>query len=218
MPGSYLIWRNDFPQRLYDLCSRRIFLWREVMRKTSLIALAFAAFSLAPAALAQNQEDPAGSMMGGRMGQGMMMNCPMSGMMGGAHDYVEGRIAFLKAELHITSAQEKAWSDYANELRSVRESAPARMGQMMGQTGQMGQMMQGDGMQGAMGRGMMMGGGGDRQPAPDALKARIDAMEGRLANLKKLQAATAKLYSALSDEQKATADDLLGPRCGMAWM
>ena len=135
-------------------------------------------------------------MMGGRgmmMGQGMM-SCPMMGMMGQGHPRTEGRIAFLKAELKITDKQNSAWKTYADTLRQAMEHKAGKMGD-----------------------GMMMQ-GGERKPAPEALQARITMLEGMISKLKTMQTATATLYSALDDAQKATADELLGMSCGMGGM
>jgi hypothetical protein len=50
----------------------------------------------------------------------------------------------------------------------------------------------------------------------DRLDAQITAMDGRLATLKEIKPALAKLYAALSDEQKKKADELLtGMGCMM---
>jgi hypothetical protein len=56
-------------------------------------------------------------MMGGG-GQMSMSGMGMSRM--GMADHLEGRIAFVRAELRITDAQVKAWDDFAN---AIRESA-----------------------------------------------------------------------------------------------
>ena len=70
-------------------------------------------------------------MMRGMQHGGMM---PMMGMA----DHVEGRIAFLKAELKITDAQLSQWNTFADTIRSNAQ----RMGEMRGtmmQGGMMGQ-------------------------------------------------------------------------------
>lgn len=141
------------------------------------------------------------------MGPGMMMG-PMMGMMcpGGAH--TEGRLAFLKAELRITDAQETAWNTYADAVRAIDQKAASRSG-VRGGPG-CGVMGRGPGM---MGGWMMMQQGGRRMPAPEALEQRVQLMEACLSDVKDLQAATAKLYSALDEKQKTTADELLGMPC-----
>ena len=123
-------------------------------------------------------------MMGGGM-EGMMR-----GMMPGHHammfDHVEGRIAYLKAELKITDAQTAQWDRFAGTLRSTARSM----------TGMHQQMMQGG--------------------APASLPARLELREkmlsAHLQALKGLGAALDPLYAAFSDEQKQVADELmLGP-------
>jgi len=86
---------------------------------------------------------PQGGMMAPGSPMPMMMGGPgrmgMMGMMGMA-DHVEGRIAFLKAELKITEAQTPQWNALAEALRSnaaAMRKLPATMmqGGMMGQDG-----------------------------------------------------------------------------------
>lgn len=176
-------------------------------------AAAAAVAALSAAAFAQGP-DPGmghgmmmgrGGMMGpgmGMMGQGMMMGgCPMMGammgpMMGtGAGDdkpqaFAEGRIAFLKAELAITEAQQGAWTAYAEAIRK-------NLGNMQTMHATMGQVM------------------GAKTPG-ERLDAHVAAMEGRLAALKDMKPALTGLYSALSDDQKKKADTLLtGMGCMM---
>jgi hypothetical protein len=132
------------------------------------------------------------------MGRGGMMGaCPMMGGMmgmGGADDkgqtFAEGRVAFLKAELGITDAQEGAWKTYADAIRK-------NLANMQGMHAKMGDMM-------------------SAKTPGERLDAHVAAMEGRLAALKEVKPALAGLYSALTDEQKKKADDLLtGMGCMM---
>jgi LTXXQ motif family protein len=67
-----------------------------------------------------------------RMPDGMMG----SGMMGMMGEHVEGRIAFLRAELKITDAQVPQWNTFADALRAnAKRMGEMRntMGGMMGQ-------------------------------------------------------------------------------------
>lgn len=64
------------------------------------------------------------------MGPGMMMGpgtMPMIGMMDPAR-HVEGRLAFLRAELKITEAQTPQWNAFTDALRANAK----RMGDLMG--------------------------------------------------------------------------------------
>jgi len=117
---------------------------------------------------------------------GMMGGCPMMGMgMGqdGAPMHQQGRIAFLKAELGITSAQTKAWDAYAEVLKKNFESMRSM-------------------------RQAMMTAMSAKSPV-ERLDARIKAMDGRVAALKGIKPTLAGLYAALNDDQKKRADQLL---------
>ncbi|HVQ72074.1 MAG TPA: Spy/CpxP family protein refolding chaperone [Bradyrhizobium sp.] len=152
-------------------------------------------------------------MMGGGMGNMPMMNdmknmmssmsamhsmgmMHMMGMMGrgtdgvATIDRVEGRIAFLRAELKITDAQADAWNGFADALRTnAKKLAEVRATKP-----------------------------GDGQPAT-TLTARLDQQEqwlgARLDGTKAMKSAFVKLNEVLSDEQKKTANDLLAPHMGM---
>ena len=140
-------------------------------------------------------------MMGGcpmmrGMGQGMMMGWGMQGMMNPAMmgmmmggPAVQGRLAYVKAELGITDAQTAAWDGYAS-------TANARVTSMQGMHADMMQAMQ---TGSAMAR----------------MDAHIKAMESMVESLKALKPSTEALYAVLTDEQKQKADQLLGGGCGM---
>jgi len=128
-----------------------------------------------------------GRMMGmpgrGMMGMG---DCPMMGMMTGGPEmpaFSEGRIAFLKAELAITPAQQAAWDAYAAALKKNFAS-----------------------MQGM--RASMMTALEGKTPV-ERLDAHVAAMEGRQMALKEMRPVLSALYAALSDEQKKKADQIL---------
>jgi hypothetical protein len=118
------------------------------LRKAALLAAALA--GLAWPVAAQQQQGQPGQMMGQGpmmmrpemmhdpgMGPGMMMQMPMmqgmgpgsmmgmGPMMGGPGQHIEGRIAFLKAELGSTPEQEQAWNAYAEALRGSASSMQA---------------------------------------------------------------------------------------------
>lgn len=158
-------------------------------------------------------------MMGGGMGNMPMMNdmknmmssmsamhsmgmMQMMGMMGrgmdgmATIDRIEGRIAFLRAELKITDAQADAWNGFADALRTnARKLTEVRATTMPKP--------------------------GDGQPA-SALSARLDQQEqwlaARLDGTRAMKSTFAKLNEALSDDQKKTANDLLAPHMGMEAM
>jgi hypothetical protein len=152
-------------------------------------------------------------MMGPGMmaGQGMMMGGPgmmammnmMQGGMGpmmmgrgmGMIDRVEGRIAFMKAELKITEDQTPAWNAFADTLRANAK----KLGDV---------------------RSAMM----TRESAarPQTVMQRLDLEEqwltSRLDGTRATKAALAMLYDVLSAEQKQQADELIGPNVGVGRM
>ena len=168
-----------------------------------------------PAASQPGMNAPQGG-MGGMpmmdMMKGMMSNMPMmntmemmqatkmmgSGMGGMATiDRVEGRIAFLRAELKITDAQAGAWNAFADALRANAK----KLGEL---------------------RASMMPKSGDLQQPASTIADRLDQQEqwllARLEGTRAMKAAFTKLNETLSDEQKKTANDLLAPHMGMGMM
>ena len=131
------------------------------------------------------------------MGMMQMMGMMGRGMDGMATiDRIEGRIAFLRAELKITDAQADAWNGFADALRTnARKLTEVRATTMPKP--------------------------GDGQPA-SALSARLDQQEqwlaARLDGTRAMKSTFAKLNEALSDDQKKTANDLLAPHMGMEAM
>jgi hypothetical protein len=127
------------------------------------------------------------AMKGGGMGMkdGMMMH---GGVMGHtALKHVEGRLAFLKAELKITPAQEPQWSKFADVVRSAAANAQAAMPPMKH-------------------------GGAQASSAPDRLGQYEKMLVSRLETIRALKGAVDPLYASLSDDQKKVADELLmGP-------
>ena len=143
------------------------------------------------------QQSGQSSMMGpGMMEQMMpMMRQMMMGQQGGMgamglpFEHVEGRIAFLKAELRITEAQAPQWNAFADTLRSNAKAHQAMHEQMTK--------------------------GGMPSAWPDRLAAQQKALATRLDAAKALEAAAKPLYAALSDEQKKVADQLFASPMGM---
>lgn len=130
----------------------------------------------------------------GRMGGGMMGgNCPMMGMMAGSDDqetHASGRVAFIKAELGITPAQQAVFDAYAAALTKNLDSMHAMRATMMSS--------------------MQSG------TPVDRLEAHVSAMEGRLIALKEVKPALASFYDALDEAQKKKADKILtGMGCMM---
>lgn len=139
-----------------------------------------------------NMNAPGGAMTPGMSGPGMMMGSqdrPMMQMMVGgmavmAPDRIEGRIAFLHAELKITEAQMPAWTDFANVLRAnAKRLADARAASPQRTSG-------------------------------STAVERIDDQERwltvRLDMVRALKPAFGKLRAVLDDKQTKTADELVG--------
>jgi hypothetical protein len=177
----------------------------------------------APAASAPTASQPGMNAPRGGMGgmpmmdmmKGMMSNMPMMNMMnmmetmqtakmmgpgtGGMAtiDRIEGRIAFLRAELKITDAQASAWNAFADALRSNAK----KLGEL---------------------RASMMGKSGDAQQPAATMADRLDRQEqwllARLEGIRAMKTAFTKLNESMSDEQKKTANDILAPHMGMGMM
>lgn len=140
------------------------------------------------------QDGQAGMMEPGMMGPGMMsmMRQMMMGQQGGMglpFEHVEGRIAFLKAELKITDAQAPQWNAFADSLRANAKAHRAMHEQMTK--------------------------GGMPSSWPDRLAFQQKALATRLDSLKALESAAKPLYAVLTDEQKTLADRLLPGPMGM---
>jgi hypothetical protein len=130
-----------------------------------------------------------GGMMGGDMAR--MMAMMHGGMMDGAMmGHVEGRLAFLKTELKITSAQEPQWAKFADVIRANAKGAQA-------------------GMQ------AMMQAGAKAATAPEVLARHEKMLTAKLDSVRALKAAFDPLYASLSDEQKKSADELITGPMGM---
>jgi len=133
-----------------------------------------------------------GSMMGHSgmgMGKGMMQG--MGGARGDASmcarmtGHIEGRLAFLKAELKITSEQESLWNDYAAAVRDNAQAMTSRCVSMMSE------------------------GGKNEANLPDRLDAHEQFMAAQLDTLRATSKALKPLYAALSDTQKEVANQLI---------
>lgn len=172
------------------------------MTRTSLALASIAALAIGTAfVMAQQGPMRPGAMMGGAgpmmpmAGRTMpgMSDCPMMGMMMGNGDMpaiADGRIAFLKAELTITAAQQTAWDTYAGALRKNFTGMQAMRQTMMSAL--------------------------DGKTPVERLDAHLAAIESRHGALKEIKPVLATLYGALNDEQKKKADQILtGMGCMM---
>ena len=132
-------------------------------------------------------------MMEMMMGKGMpmMSDTSMPGM--DMANRVEGRIAFLRAELKITQAQTKSWDAFAQALRDNGK----KLGDMR----------------------PMMGMAGQPNAKPTPLVQQLEQQEhwyaARLSGIQAIRTAFSPLYAALSDEHKKVADELMPPHLGL---
>jgi len=133
-----------------------------------------------------------GTMMGGDMMEGMRrmmgMMSMMSGMRPGA-SHIEGRIAFLKAELKIADAQAPQWNAFADTVRdNAKSMAEAHQSTMSS---------------------------GAAKTLPERLALEEKALTAHLEALKKTASALNKLYDTLSVDQKKVADEIIVGPMGM---
>jgi hypothetical protein len=177
------------------------------LNKSAAVALALAA-AIVGTAVAQDQSAQQGTSpgwtwsprgtMGGFMGPGMMgFGGTGPWMMGGTGaaeamcsamgSHIEGRLAYIKAELKVTDAQESLWNAYAVAARDNAKTMVARCTTMTGKR--------------------------DSQVTlPDRLDQNEQLMAAQFEAVRAMDKALKPLYAALSDGQKKTADQLFwGP-------
>ena len=185
----------------------------QMINISAVVALAIATVMIA-APGAQSQQQGAetsipGGMMGfsgrgmmGMMGPGMMsydgggpwiMRWGASGqvMCNAMASHIEGRLAFLKAELKITEAQEPLWNTYAAASRDSTNTMLARCTTMMGQRN------------------------GPTASLLDRLDQNEQLMTVQLDATRAMSKAIRPLYASLSDTQKKSADQLFWGPMGM---
>ena len=143
---------------------------------------------------------PMMNMGGGMPMMNMMAMMRIMEMMGPgmtAIDRIEGRIAFLRAELNITEAQASAWNAFADAMRTNAKKLAEVRASMMARLD------------------------AGQQQAP-TMAERLDQQErsllARLEGTRALKSAVANLYGTLSEDQKKTANELLAPQMGMGMM
>lgn len=130
--------------------------------------------------------------MGGDMGRMMETMRPIMaerGGMGMPFEHVEGRIAYLKAELKITDAQSAPWNAFADTMRADASSMKA--------------------MHEGMGRAPMP------TTMPDRMTARRKMMSERMAMMDRSEVSMKALYAALSTGQRTIFDQLMSGPMGM---
>jgi LTXXQ motif family protein len=182
----------------------------KAIRKSSAAAVLIATAMIGSASAQQQGAGISypGGMMGmmgpGMMGPGMMgpgmMGMMGPGMMAGASGpamciamagHIDGRLAYLKAELKITEAQEQVWNSYAAASRDNTNIMLARCTTMMNRHS------------------------GSTASLPDRLDQNEQLMAAHLDAMRAMNKAIKPLYAALSDDQKKTADEILWGPMGM---
>jgi len=120
---------------------------------------------------------------------GRMMGFGMGGCMSG--QWIDGQIAFLKAELKPTDAQTKEWDAFADAMRT-------HAAQMSG-----------------MHKEMRDSGDWSKLSPIERMEKHVALMETHLAAAKAMIEAEKPLYASLSDDQKKTFDSLMPACMGM---
>lgn len=123
-------------------------------------------------------------MMGAGKGTESMMT--MAGMMSGAAvDHLEGRLAFLKAELKITDKQDAQWNAFADAVRANGKAMSDMRTSMMANAA---------------------------KTLPERLVLEEKAATSYVTAVKSMRTAFDKLYAVLASDQKTSADSIiLGP-------
>lgn len=103
----------------------------------------------------------------------------------GEHSYIEGRLAFLRAELGIQDPQKNAWNNFSDAVRHHLANVKASI------------------------QAARTAAAEDKAPG-ERLENRISTLENRLKSLKELKPAFNTLYDSLNPEQRSKADELVG--------
>lgn len=122
----------------------------------------------------------------GRMGRGWggghMMG--MGGMMGDPGEHMDGRLAFIEAELGITEDQHDEWEAFASAVRDAAEGMRPMHEAMWSRE--------------------------ERPALPERLDLMESMMQARLDAMKGVHGELSALYEALSPEQRERAERLMG--------
>ena len=136
-----------------------------------------------------------GAMGGGMAGMMEVMRPMMAGGgMGMPFEHVEGRIAYLKAELRITGAQAAPWSVFADTMRADATAMRAMHEEMA---------------KGGMMTGVMP------TALPDRITAQRKMMAAHAVMLDRMEAAAKPLYAVLSADQRKVMDQAAPGSMGM---
>lgn len=128
--------------------------------------------------------------MGYGMGWGMWRGGPWSRGADWMLDRIEGRLAFIKAELKITEAQTPAWNELANAIRTAAKHHNERMK-------------------------AVLSGEEKAKTLLERLDVQEQFMSTRLEEIKQIKGALKNLYAGLTEEQKKEGDYIVLPMVGM---
>ena len=137
-------------------------------------------------------EHGGGGMMGG-MEHGGGMAGMMRHMLCGVTEHVDGRLAYLKAELKLTDAQQAAWNTFADAYRATTQK-----------TAKVCTEMDAAGPDHSMHKGVL----GHLTMMEHHMSAHLDSVRG-------LKAAIEPLFAVLTEEQKKTADHVMAHIMGV---
>lgn len=126
-------------------------------------------------------------LMGGMMTRGAAMSAV--GMM--RFDHIAGRIAFLRAELGITAAQQPEWTAFASALQAAATKVEP------------------------MQKEMLLASVNGAAPMPEQLHAEASLIDARAAAVHAIVRTATKLYAVLTPAQRTKADALMAGPQGM---
>ncbi len=151
------------------------------------VVAAIALSTLVVSSLAIAQGGPGMMGYGGGPGRGWHMwdsGGPQWGGPDAMAERIDGRLAFLKAELKITDAQTPAWNKLAE---AIRKSVATRTERMRGK----------------------WSGDDKAKTLIERLDAHEQFMTARLDEIKQIKTALSELYQGLSESQKKEADEIV---------
>ncbi len=132
-------------------------------------------------------------MWGEGMGWSMWRGEPWSRGPDAMLDRVEGRLAFIKAELKINDAQAPAWNALLDVVRTAAKHHNERMK-------------------------ALFSGEAKVKTLPERLDAQEQFLSVRLDEIRQVKGSLKNLYAVLSDDQRKEADHIVLPMVGMGMM
>ncbi len=103
-----------------------------------------------------------------------------------AYDHIDGQLAYIKAELKLTPAQEAQWNVFASVFRDDKERQAQSCRRAQEQNRQM-----------------------LAASLPDSLRLKAQRLSEQLDSLRRLEAAVQPFYDGLSKDQKKIADEIM---------